>query len=1108
VCRNKNKPGNARVNNVNVDGATGGQDEPHTSVASDTENPQYAFHVPVVCSSSSLERVDITLGGIVSNFIIDTGSDCNVISQETYEHLKANKFKILDSSKGGPSILPYTATTAIQPLGHFWCDITLTNRPVTLNNVKFTVIPQRVDSLLGIDTAKKLGVVQIVANVSTMSDYETRYPRLFSDRLGKSNVEIKLTIREDIEPVAQPLRRVPVLLREKFEEHLNELVEQDIIERVDDHIGSKWVSPAVIVPKKDGRIRLCIDMRRANQAIVRHHHPVPTVEEMLHDMNGARYFSKLDLKMGFHQFRLHPESRDITTFSTHVGLFRYKRLMFGINAAPEIYQKEVSKIIQGLPGVANLADDIIIHATTREEHDRRLNEVFSRLELANMTVNKNKCAVGVQQVEFLGHTLSHRGIDPDKEKVAAVKGATTPKTVGEVRSFLGLTSYLSKFVPHYSHTTDVLRRLIAGRNSREGVEFSAAELSAFNQLKADLSSTSTLAHFDAKCDTLLYTDASPVGLGAILVQLHKGEPKVISYGSRALSEVEQRYMQIEKEALAVVWACERFHHYLFGCRFKIISDCEPLESILGKKDKRSSLRIERWQLRLQSYDFQIAHVKSADNIADSLSRLLISKRAEKDLVETEDVELYVRNVVQESAPVAITPRMVEEAAFSDPELSKVRQAIRTDSLEQADISPVYKAIRSELCAIGELILRGSRIIIPKSLRHQVLEVAHEGHTGIVGTKRYLRTRVWWPGLDGDVERYIRQCHECQLTGKTIDRPPVRVTELPNGPWEDLAIDLLGPLSDGSMVGVLVDYYSRWVEVKFMTTTTTAKIVDWLGDVFQVHGLPMSIRSDSGSQFTANEFADFCDRLGIHHLQGTPKWPESNGEVERQNRSLMKRIQIAHSNHADYKTAVQQWMFIHRNTPHSITGKTPSEMLFGRPVRTKIPGIQAVFNDIEARDRDTELKNRMIHDRNARLGRGSGTGTIEVGSSVLVRRDDPSKCQTPFHPTPFEVVEAKGSQITVRSRAGKLYKRNISHLRPYHWAENSVVGDASDSRQEEADPGTNGRLMGTPGAEGCARPVETAVAIPPCPTPPAIESEPRRSTRQRRRPAHLDAYVTD
>lgn len=501
------------------------------------------------------------------------------------------------------------------------------------------------------------------------------------------------------------------------------------------------------------------------------------------------------------------------------------------------------------------------------------------------------------------------------------------------------------------------------------ISLNSSELEAFNCLKKDLANHKTLAYFDIEKETILYTDASPFGLGAILIQYHGDTPRVICYISRTLTDVETRYMQTEREALAIVWACERLHHYLFGVQFTLYTDHKPLEVIYGSKTKRTSLRIERWVLRLQCYDFRIVYVKGSDNIADPLSRLIhVAKRPselEQPSPKRENTELYVRSTVLNSI-TAITAREVERASLVDSELSHVRDALTTNNLTRipSEVPRIYQAIKDELCVVGKLLLRGNRIVIPLALREDMLRLGHEGHLGITGTKKNLRCRVWWPGMDADIEKYVRHCQGCQLTAPAIRKEPIRVTDLPNGPWKELACDLLGPLPNGEHILVLVDYHSRWYEIKFLKTTTCSKVIEALKDSFDIFGLPVYLKTDNGPQFIALEFKKFMESMSVHHHLITPRWREANGEVERQNRSIMKRVRIAHAEGLDYKLELKKYLISYRNTQDSITGKSPAEMLFGRKIRTKLPQIQDKHNeDLECRDHDSELKHSMVETRN-------------------------------------------------------------------------------------------------------------------------------------------------
>ena len=359
-------------------------------------------------------------------------------------------------------------------------------------------------------------------------------------------------------------------------------------------------------------VRVCIDMRKANEAIARERHPIPTIEEILYDLNGATIFSKLDLKWGFHQIELEEQSRDITTFVTHRGLYRYKRLMFGITSAPEKYQKIISDVIQGCNGVANIADDLIVYRCDLQEHDRNLHAVLQRLRDSGMTLNGDKCQFRLPKLTFFGHELSNQGVTPSEEKIAAVVNARAPRNTSEVRSFVQLVQYSSKFIPNFSQEAEPLRKLLRkGHSFVWGIE----QHKAFEKLKQLMSTSKALAYFRNECKTRIVADAGPEGLGAVLLQLQGEEWRAVSYASRNLTEVERRYAQTEKEALALVWACERFNLYVYGREFELETDHKPLQCIFGKSSKPSA-RIERWVLRLQCHHFNVFYRPGNMNIAD------------------------------------------------------------------------------------------------------------------------------------------------------------------------------------------------------------------------------------------------------------------------------------------------------------------------------------------------------------------------------------------------------------------------------------------------------------------------------------------------------------
>ena len=337
-----------------------------------------------------------------------------------------------------------------------------------------------------------------------------------------------------------------------------------------------------VVPKSDGDVRVCVDMRRANEAIIRERHPIPTVEELLHDLNGSTVFSKADLKWGFHQILLSEDSRHITTFVTHRGLYRYKQLMFGVTSAPERYQQIIRDVLRGCEGVANIADDLLIHGNGVEEHDKRLSGVLDRLREVGMTLNGNKCEFRLSKLTFFDHELTSNGINPSEEKVAAIRDLRPPKDASEVRSFMGLVQYSAKFMPDVASVAKPIQEL-----TRKSTKFvwGAAQQTAFQELKQMITQAETLAYYQVGCRTRIVADASPVGLGAVLTQLQGDVWRVIAYASRSLTDVERRYSQTEKEALALVWACERFTIYVSGQHFELETDHKPLERIYSTTSK-------------------------------------------------------------------------------------------------------------------------------------------------------------------------------------------------------------------------------------------------------------------------------------------------------------------------------------------------------------------------------------------------------------------------------------------------------------------------------------------------------------------------------------------
>ena len=573
-------------------------------------------------------------------------------------------------------------------------------------------------------------------------------------------------------------------------------------------------------------------------------------------------------------------------------------------------------------------------------------------------------------------------------------------------------------LPDFATTAEPLRKL-----TRQGAKWhwGKEESEAFQKLKNQLAEASMMAFYDKEAPTEVVTDAIPVGLGAILVQEQQGVKRALAFASRSLSEVERRYSQTKKEALAVVWACERFHLYLSGLEsFQLVTDCKALEVIYGPKSKPSA-RVERWVLRLMPFKYTVRHVPSGQNIADCLSRLTKIPASAHRGRATED---YVRMVAVSATPRAMTTREIERASAVDVELTEVRHCWKTGNWSAAP--NLYKLLRDEITVIGSLVLRGARIIVPVSLRERILELAHEGHQGVVKTKDRLRSKVWWPNMNGMVERHCRKCLGCQAVTPVATTPPVKTTPMPTKPWRDLAVDLMGPLPTGESLLVTVDYYSRWIEVDVVRNTASSVIIKCLEKHFTRHGIPETLRTDNGPNVISHEVEEFLDELGIKHKRTIPLWPRANGQVERQNRSLLKAMRAAQAEGKPWQQELQKYLLAYRSTNHTTTGVSPAELLYGRKIRTKMPEFEGAeeeeersgTTDQQARDQDAEQKQRGAEAANKRAAESD-----VAGDKVLLLKQKQNKLSTMYDPEPYSVVSKSGDLVVIE-QGGTPYSREM------------------------------------------------------------------------------------
>ena len=441
-----------------------------------------------------------------------------------------------------------------------------------------------------------------------------------------------------------------------------------------------------------------------------------------------------------------------------------------------------------------------------------------------------------------------------------------------------------------------------------------------------------MSYFNLNFETVLVVDASPIGLGVILTQVNpqdEDDIRIITYASRSLSDIERRYSHLEKECLAMVYGCEKFHIYLYGRQFIIDSDAKSLEYIFNQNSnsKRMPARIQRWSLRLMPYDFKIRHRPGATNPADYLSRQpVFEPDSHKD-----DAEEYINYLFSSSVPKSITHEEIISATKEDECLQELILRIRGAKFNlNKRKSSMFDHVFHELSVTNDnVVMRNLKIVIPTSLQNKIIGIAHEGHQGITKTKELLRTKVWFPRLEKLVEQHIGFCRACQINYPRVVYEPLRMSSMPSGPWERIDIDFWGPTPSNTNTDLLVlyDEYSRYALVEEVSTKSALSIIPVLHRIWSMFGIPKNLKSDNGPSFTSKEFNIMCEHFGIRHQLTTPYWPRANGEVERFNKNLNKVMKNAAATNTSWRKELNLFLGAYRATPHSTTDVAPAQLIF-------------------------------------------------------------------------------------------------------------------------------------------------------------------------------------
>ena len=629
-----------------------------------------------------------------------------------------------------------------------------------------------------------------------------------------------------------------------------------IVEKVID--SSAALSPNYAIKKS---IRLCIDPKDLNDALEREPYYSRTIDELISMFAGAKVFTIVDMDKGYWQVVLHPDSRKYTCMAFDIGRYQFKRLPMGSKVARDIFQRMLDSVYIGLPGVTGIADDMVIFGRNEDEHDRNLILFLETTRKNGLILNKRKLQFKKEEVSFFGHRWNCTGISPNPKKTESILRVEFPPDKETMHSFLGLVNFLNQYTPKLAELCSPLRKLIL-KDSHYSPEY--PEHAAFDAIKAEFKKKTILPYFDRNKETILQTDASKKGFGAVILQ----EQQPIYYASRPLTSAEKNYQNLEREAQAAVWGMEKFHYFLYGRKFILQIDQKPSVSIFRKHMIDVSPRIQRITIRAWQYEFEPQHISGRINvISHALSRVTPleyqNSNAEKDIL--------AMNFLQYSSIKEKERDEVLQETNKDLELQALKQTISTGwpvkrSQIPASLHP-YWNFRDELTIEGGILMKNSEVLIPETLKQKYLRQIHQGHQGIEACRSRAREFVFWVNINKEIEELVQKCSLCQSQQNSTTSIQKYVSEVPPQPWHTIGSDLFYFQRIDFLV--VVDYFSKYLIMRKIPNSTSSAVIKELGMIFSEFGKPQVFRSDNGPCYWSQEFRSFMQNWSIKHEPDHP-----------------------------------------------------------------------------------------------------------------------------------------------------------------------------------------------------------------------------------------------
>ena len=1062
--------------------------------------------------------------------LMDTGATVNVIGYSDLkrilkvEHQKLELSKAKIESFGGHKI---------NVLGKFAFLCSRNNKKYKVN---FQVVSNEHGPLLSAETCTGLGLIQVCKNIKIVKQEGNITAEMSKsaetiinqhlcvfEGLGLMEGEVSLEVMEEITPVMQPPRRHAIHKTEALKKEIEVLLQSGVIVKEENH--TDWCSNVMLLGDKR-KNRIVLDPIDLNKALKRQRYQMPKIEEMLPNLDKAKVFTKLDARKGFWQLKLDEKSSKLTTFWTPWGRYRWLRMPFGISPAPEIFQHRQHELLSGLTGVEVMADDLLVYGkgnTTEEavkDHNINLNNLLNRLLEKGSRLNKEKLILCQEEVSFYGHIISKEGVRPDPIKVNAIKDMPSPKSKEDVHRFLGMVNYLAKFVENLSSENEELRKLI---HDKEDFVWNNEKEKVFVKIKDLVSAELSLKYVQLNEPFIIESDASCFGLGACLIQ--NGVP--VYFASRVLTQTERNYAQIEKELLAIVFACKRFDQFIVGNKdIRVRTDHKPLESIFKKPILNASKRIQVMLLILQRYNLKVGYVPGKELlIPDTLSRapLLIEEIERYEVFtmkRTEEAMNFIKNInLMSTIPISdIRLDQLKKETASDSVMLKLMEYVQNgwprDHKTMDITTKSYHKLKDNITCQQGLLLMNGRIIVPVKIRKEIVERLHCSHQGIEYTLNLARDTVYWPGITQQIQNRVENCETCLKFSSTQQKQPMMSHNIPEYPYQMISMDIFEANFKGAKERFLVtvDHFSDFIEVDLLTNLRMETVISHCKKNFSRFGHPEIVCSDGALSFCNKEFQNFAREWEFQHVTSSPYHQQGNGKAESAVKIAKQLINKAEEENKDFYASLSN----QRNTPNK-TGFSPSQRLMSRRTRCTVPVSKEKLKSKVCENVSESLKQqrecaKSYYDRNTKI-----LPNLVTGQTVMIRLKPGLKELW----TPGIVNSQYNDRSWVITVNNAKYRRNREHIKEYskkllddversgiNANSNNIVSEENNENSTREEDGNNNEDLDSTIDEDAESGSSSNEQASTTAATNSHSPSNTRPTRERKRPAHLKDYVLD